>query len=454
WLVMRGKVKLVPNLLAGGFLIYLLLFTHNRTYPRYWVLAWLLCAPLAVTGLKALLRANVLVATAAAGAATLGAFWSYPALSYVHSHRLPVVEALTVVGGDETKTVVFEEQFFSFRNYLARVGFFRAASLRFSEVKAPKFAVGGSNLVLLRESERVYLPASVSWIQRWEVQEARVLALSQGRFLRAEIVQNPVLLWEGGSVLEEEDGHPFVWLFPESTVLLPAVSGPGFVTLAVELPPAVRSSLVDAWVGDQPVGGFALSAGRSLLTIPLPELPQRQAVAWIVPLRLRTSEYRRFAGDFRPLALRVFFVSLEAPPWDPRPYGVKPSPVPMHVKAVSGQGFHAPEQFEGFSGAWCQARCLLSLPLGSGLLKLTLAAPRPGGALATVRLGALEAKIPVGPQPVTAMLPVPQELAQRRRGELVIAADPYRPANDPRELGVVLVEVGFTPPPALSLTTP
>lgn len=453
WLGMQGKVKLAPNLLAGGFLIYLLLFTHNRTYPRYWVLAWLLCAPLAVAGLRALLRVNILVAAATAGAGILGAFWTYPALSYVHSHPLPVVEALAAVGRDEKRTLVFEEQFFSFRNYLARVGFFRAASLRFSEVKAPKFAVGGSNLFLLRDSERVYLPASVTWVNRWEIREPRVLELSQDRFLRAEVVQNPVLLWDGGSVLEEEDGHPFVWLFPESTLLLPAVSGPGFVTLAVELPPGVRSSQVEAWVGDQHLGVFELSAGRNLITVPVPELPQRQTVAWIVPLRLKASEHRRLAGDYRPLALRVFFVSLEAPPWNPRPYGVKPFPVPMFVQAVSGQGLHAPEQFMGFSGAWCQARCSLSLPLGSGLLQLTLAAPRPGGAMATVRLGAVEAKIPVELPPVTVILPVPQELAQRRRGELVVSTDPYHPPNDPRELSVVLVEVGFTPPPALSLAT-
>lgn len=452
-LFVTKKARVVPNLLAGGFLLYLLLFTHNRTYPRYWVLAWLLAAPLAVAGLKVLLRTRFLTATGVSVAAILGAFWTYPAIVYVHLHPLPAVACLAQVGSDEKKTVVFEEQFFSFRNYLARVGIFRAGSLRFSEIKAPKFPVGGSNLFMLRESERVYLPASVSWVYRWEVQDPRVRKLSQERFLRVEVVQNPVLLWEGGSVLEEEDGSPFVWLFPESTVLLPAVSGAGFLTLAVELPPGVRSSKVNAWVGDQHVGAFDLAAGRKLLQMPLPELPARQRAGWVVPLRLHVSEHRRLAGDFRPLALRVFYVSMEAPPWNPRPYGVKPFPVPMHVKAVSGQGLHAPEQFMGFSGAWCQARCSLSLPLGSGLLQLSLAAPRPGGALATVRLGVVEAKIPVGPEPETVLLPVPQELARRRRGELVISADPYRPPNDPRELGVVLVEVGFTTPPPLPFAT-
>lgn len=450
-LAVKRHFKVLPNLLAGGFLMYLLLFTHNRTYPRYWVLAWLLLAPLAVAGFKALVRVEAVVAAAAVAGALLGAQWVYPAVSYLHLQPLPVVEALSQVGTDEKKTLVFEEQFFSFRNYLARVGVFRAASMRFSEVKAPKFAVGGSHWFLLRESERVYLPASVSWVHRWEVREARVRRLSQDRFLRVEVVQNPVLLWAGGSILEEEDGRPFVWLFPESTLLLPAVSGSGFLTLAVELPPGVPTSQVEAWAGDQRVGVFELPAGRQLLRIPVPELPQRQKMGWIVPMRLRVSQHRRLAGDFRPLALRVFYLSLEAPPWNPRPYGVKPVPLAMHGRAVSAQGLYSPEPFEGFSGAWCQASCSLSLPLGSGLLQLTLAAPRPGGALVTVRLGAVEAKIPVGPQPVMALLPVLREFAERRRGELLISADPYRPANDPRELGVVLVEVGFTPP--LSLAT-
>ncbi len=452
-LFVTKHARVIPNLLAGGFLLYLLLFTHNRTYPRYWVLAWLLTSPLAVAGLKVLFRASVLVAAGAAAGSAFGAFWTHPALSYVHFRPLPVVAALVQVGRDEEQTVVFEEQFFSFRNYLARVGVFRAGSMRFSEMQAPRFAVGGAHLFLLRESERVSLPASVSWIQRWEVREPRVRKLSQERFLQVELVQNPVLLWEGGSILEEEDGRPFVWLFPESTVLLPAVSGPGFLTLAVELPPGVKTSEVEAWVGDQHIGVFRVLAGRQLMQVPLPELPPRQRAGWIVPLRLRVSEHRRLAGDFRPLALRVFYVSLEAPPWNPQAYGLKPLPWAMHGQAVAARGLYPPEQFAGFSGAWCQASCALSLPLGNGLLHLTMAAPRPGGALATVRLGAVEAKIPVGPQPVMAMLPVPKELAERRRGELVISAVPYRPANDPRELGVVLVEVGFTPPPRTVLAT-
>ncbi|MGC8915846.1 MAG: hypothetical protein ACP5NF_02555 [Thermoanaerobaculum sp.] len=453
----------------GLWLVYLLVFTHNRTYPRYWVLPFLLAPVLVARALAWILRWRLLAAAVVGATAGVSALWTYPAVAYVHCHPLPAVEAF-LAAKDPNATVVFQDELFSFCNYLVRANRLRVATLRFSEVKPPRYKLGGSKLFLVAETSPTFLPSSVSAVRSLRVEETKVAALSQGRFLTADLVANPVVLVSGGSIREFGDEHPFVWLYPDATLLLPAVSGSGAVTFAVELPPGVGESVLEAWTGGSFSSRANVRAGRSLVSFPLDVPEARRLAAQVVPLRLKSSAMRRLAGDLRPLALKVSFVSLEAPPWNPLPYSVVPEPVALHRAAVEAEGIYGPEKFpvpvpassskppapstasasrgEAFTltpGAWCGPRCLFRMAVGEGRVGLWLSAPRPGGVRLTAALGGNRVEAQLTQELAYLELPVPPGVKGGQRLELVLEAPPYEPPNDPRVLGVVVHRLGFSP---------
>lgn len=429
----------------GLWLVYLLSFTHNRTYPRYWVLPFLLAAIPVVAGLRWVLRREwlALVASLALGAAL--AAWAYPAVSYTHRNVSPPVAAFLQAANDPENTVVFQDELFSFRNYLARTKQLECRTLRFSEVQAPQFRLGGSKLFLVSERAPTFLPSSVSVASRYRVVSPQARVLSQGRFLEAVAVANPVMVFAGGSVLEFENRDPFVWLYPHATLLLPAVAGSGQVTLAVELPPDLPQTEVEASLDSTPVLKQRLDNGRRLLTVPIPELPHRLEGGKVVPLTLRTTHFRKYHGDFRPLALKVSFVSLEAPPWQPLPYQVIPEEQQMHRRTVTAEGLFGYEEFPAAPGAWCQPRCSWQLPLGPGRVGLWVSAPRPGGAQLVAELGVNRAQVAVPPEPIYLELPIPHEVRFASRLDLRFSASAYQPPRDPRQLGFVIHQLAFVP---------
>lgn len=448
WVAQRRTVGprswLVASLL-GFWLVYLLAFTHNSTYPRYWVMALLLLPVPGLYGLQLLFRKTELAVGAGFLAAAYFAWWTWPAVRCIHQTPLPPVAAFGVLPADPQGNVVFQDELFSFRNYLLRVGKLAAGSLRWSEVQPPKFNLGGAKLFLVAETAPTYLPSSVSRERFFQVGEPRAAYLSQGRFLQAFLVENPVLLASGGSIREAEEAGPFVWLYPRATLLLPATAGAGHLSLAVQLPPDVPGAPVAAKVDGVQVAVVQLAPGPQLLSLPLPELPQRQREAKVVPLELVTGCLRKLPGDLRPLALKVRYVSLEAPPWEPLPYLVLPEPTRLHAKALEASGLYGPESFAGVPGAWCQPKCSFALPVSAGRVQLWLSAPRPGGARVALRLGETTLETPVPPTGTYLELPVPSSVTHATRLELVLEAPAFNPPNDPRSLGVVVHGVGFQP---------
>ncbi|MCS7181604.1 MAG: hypothetical protein NZ869_00585 [Thermoanaerobaculum sp.] len=440
--------------LAGLWLVYLLLLVHNRTYPRYWVLALQVAAVLVVQGLVWVLRRRVWV-LATVGAGTLFfSTWTYPALRHMRDHPLPVVEAFLKASATPPCTVVFQDELFSFRNFLARTGAFPCASLRYSELKSPAFRLAGERLFLVEESYPSFLSSSVSRVSSFAVNEPRAVALSQGRFLQAAAVENPVIVYAGGSVLEHEQGHPFVWLYPQATVLLPALSAAGRLTMAVELPPGVGRATVRAWAGDVDLGVEEAAGERALVGWSVPLLPERAGHGQVVPLRLQADQFRKLAGDYRPLALKVFFVSLEFPPWSAKPYTVNPEPRELHRKAVRAARVFAPERLGEGEGAWCEPNCTWELPVSSGRVGLWLSAPRPGGAQVIVSLGTNQMLLQVPPEVTYAEVPTPPEVRFAQRVLLTLSTRPYQAPNDPRSLGVVVHRLAFYPGLPLAQSLP
>jgi len=450
WGALRQKVGPKPWFLASLlslWLCYLLVFTHNSTYPRYWVPAFLCAAVPALYGVQVLLRQVGLVVGVGLLAAACFAWWTWPAVRYVHAKAIPAVAAFTQLPSHPEATVVYQDELFSFRTFLVRTKRLSQRPMRWSEVQAPKFTLGGAKLFLVTENAPTYLPSSVSREIRFSVEEPRVVYLSQGRFLAATLVANPVLLYAGGSIreVEERSQDTFVWLYPEAVILLPALTGAGQVALAVELPPGLPNAPVVAWVEGLPLATVQLAPGRQVLNIPLPEVEGRKVGAKVVPLKLLVGAMRKLPGDGRPLALKVRYLSLEAPPWTPLPYSFTPAPERLHAATVTATGLYGMETFTGVPGAWTQPRCTFVLPVSAGRLQLWLSAPRPGGARAVLQLGEARLSAYVPPRGSYLELPIPLDVSFATRLRLEIEADPYTPPNDPRELGVVVHGVRFEP---------
>ncbi|MGQ9495305.1 MAG: hypothetical protein ACUVRY_03475 [Thermoanaerobaculaceae bacterium] len=433
--------------------LYLLLFTHNSTYPRYWVLVLVMLGPLAVQGVSFLTRSATVAGVAGTVAAMGYAFWTFPAIAYAHSHPLPAVAALRQVPADPDSNVVFQDELFAFRNYLARTKKLQSPSLRWSEVRAPYFKLGGAKLFLVSESGPTFLPSSISQEVTFQVQEMRVAYLSQGRFLRATVVRNPVLLLVGGSIREADDqGHPFVWLYRDATLLFPTLRGGGTLTLALELPPGLEENTLEAWVDGTRVGEGKVFAGKALFQVPVGEVGNRWAQAAVVPIRLRAGLERRFPGDLRPLAYKVRMVSVEVAPWSVQPYAFDLNRESLHRAAVEVSGVYEAESFSGVKGAWCEPRCTLSLAVSRGLLQIWLAAPHPGGTAASLRLEESRLEVYVPPEGTFLGVPVGATRGEAHRATLSIEATPFVSPGDQRQLGVVVLGVQFQPAlPALDL---
>lgn len=433
--------------------LYLLLFTHNSTYPRYCVPVFVMLGPLAVQGIIFLTRSATVAGVMGTVAAVGYAFWTFPAMSYVHSHPLPAVAALSQVPADPESNVVFQDELFAFRNYLARTKKLQVPTLRWSEVRAPYFKLGGAKLFLVSESGPTFLPSSISQEVTFQVQEMRVAYLSQGRFLRATLVRNPVLVFSGGSIREADDqGHPFVWLYRDATLLFPTLRGGGTLTLAVELPPGLEENTLEAWVDGTKVVKGKIFAGKALFQVPVGEVGKRWAQAAVVPLRLRAGLERRFPGDWRPLAYKVRMVSVEVGPWIVQPYAFDLSREGLHRAAVEVIGVYEAEDFSGVKGAWCKPKCTLSLAVSRGLLQIWLAAPRPGGTAASLWLEESRLEVYVPPEGTFLGIPVGATEGEAHRATLSIEAAPFASPSDQRQLGVVLLGVQFQPAlPAVDL---
>jgi len=451
WLALRRRLgwRWWAGSLAAAWLVFLLVALHNRTYPRYWVLAWLVAAPLAVHGVAVVLRSRRAACGLAVLATAAAARAAWPAMTWIHSQPLPVVAALRVAASEGRGVVVFDDGLFSFRNLAARQGWLEVASMRTSEIPRRRLTVGGDVLWFLSDGPGIDAPATVSAGHDWSCGEPSVVSLSQHRFLAARLVRNPVLVWRGGAPPEQEESRRFVWCSADALLLLPPLSGGGALTLGVEVHQDLGPVVVRAAV-DGHETAVATLAGKSLLRVPVPALPSRNALRQVVPVAIRAAAQVELAGDRRQLAYRVFSCSVEAPPFAPAAYDVFPEADAMLAEAVGSRGLHLPELIgePRRPAVWLGPEAVFDLPLGAGEVVLELLAPRPGPVPVTVRLGSVSMTVSVPPSLVRAALPVPEELVRRRRGELIITSEAFVPGpGDPRLLGVALSRIAFVPEP-------
>jgi hypothetical protein len=434
---------------AAAMLVFLLLALHNSSYPRYWVLVWLLGATPAVAGLAVALRRTTVLAVAAVVATA--ASWVLPALLHAHRNPLPVVAALAHAGersGGGEAVLLFEDQLFSFRNLAVRQGWFTVPSLRLGEVAWPRVEFGGRPVWFLSEAAAPDLDSPTSQVVEFEARLPALRRLSQERFLHARLVRDPVVVWSGGSPPEWAGIRRFVWCGPQSTWLVPPIRGAGRLAIDALVPQELDGVGVTARVAGVETLAARLGGGRQLLLVPLPDLPDASRLNRVLPVELAFDRSVAFAGDGRPLALRVYRAAVEAEPYTLGAYAFTPSTDSAARALTAGTGWHGSELLGSppRPAAWTGARAALDLPVSRGVIGVELLAPRPGPIAVELALGEASARVVVGDEPITVALPVTPSAATARRARLEIASPVFVPGpGDPRELGVAVARVWFQP---------
>jgi hypothetical protein len=431
--------------LVGAMLVFELVFMDNRNSPRYWVLVWLLLATPAVAGAVRLGRSRAagLVAAGVGVAAAVG--WGFPAVWYIHRHRLPVVAALAAVASEGPGSLIYEDQLFSFRNLAVVSGHLPVDSFRLTEMEQVGPHIAGAPLWLLAEQLGEDLPCPTSRVVEFDCRQARVWRLSQERFLHVRLVKDPVLVVRGGSTVEFEGTRRFVWCGARAALLAPRVSGPGTLDLAVEVYPSLHDVPAEARVAGARTWNERVSGGPRVISIPLPPSAVSPKLLWV---ELNLGAEASDSGDKRALALRIFGASLQAPPHVGPAVTFLPEPVSLLNACAEAEGTYPLEQLGDplRPAAWTGAHATFSFPAGAGVVGIELLAPSTHPAVVTVRLGSSQATVTIGPELATVALPVPPDLARIGRVRLELSSTTFVPGgSDTRSLGVAVGRVWYLP---------
>jgi len=438
-----------PATLGGVALVLLLIFADNRNYPRYWVLVWLLLATPAVAGAAMLGRSREVGVMVAGVGVAASAWWTVPAVRYIHRNPLPIVAALRAVHGEGRGSLIYEDQLFSFRNLATLTGRLSMRSLRVTEMQRAGRGPVGVPLWLLAEGPGEDLPCPASRVVEFECQQPRVRRLSQERFLQARLARNPVLVARGGSPVEMEGTHRFVWCGARTALLAPPVNGPGTLALTVGAHPGLEGVRAEALVGGVRAWGGRLAPGLQVIPIPVAPPPDPDTALWV---DLNVEGEARSAGDARALSLRIFVASLQAPPHLPTVVTFFPETASLLLACAEAEGTYPPELMGNppVPAAWTKAHASFRFPAGEGVVGIELFAPRDEPALVELRLGSSRAQVTVGATLTRVALPVPPELLQVGRVQLDLYTSTVIPSGgDTRALGVAVSRIWFQPVPSV-----
>ena len=366
-------------------------------------------------------------------------------MRFVHSHELPVVSLLRTVAGEGRGVLMFEDGFFSFRNLAELSGWLRVDSLRLTELERSTRGFAGAPTWLLAEAGGNDVMCSATRVVRAVCAEPRVARLSQDRFLDVRLLRDPVLIAAGGSYLEWEGSHRFMWVGARARLLAPPVREPGMLALAVEVHPQLGEVGVAALVNGVRTFASRMTPGFRVIPIPIPQ-PADEAS----PLRvdLATEREVRSTHDGRRMAIRIFAASLQAPPHALPALEFFPEPASLFAAFAEADGTYGPELLGDppRPSAWTGARASFCFPAGEGMVGVDLLAPRPQPAVVVIRLGAGEARVTVGPELTRVALPVPPAMARAGRVRVDLESSTVVPGGgDSRALGVAVSRVWYLP---------
>lgn len=155
--------------------------------------------------------------------------------------------------------------------------------------------------------------------------------------------------------------------------------------------------------------------------------------------------------DGNPTAAHLLAAWCEGERLVPPAFSASPGqPVQARRLGIYLEGFFSPERFgpAGLPGAWTQEQARVVLPAGPGLLHMRLLAPSPIPRQVSLRWEGQQRSLVVGTEPVVVSLPVvgrPGATDVAIVSSTAVPAESDPPSGDRRRLGVVLLDLTFTP---------
>jgi hypothetical protein len=276
----------------------------------------------------------------------------------------------------------------------------------------------------------------------------RLRPLTQGRFLAAAVIDNPPLPVGQWWTLEQLDnGQVFMWAGADAELWLPPV--PAGTLIGLELRPAPGEAPLQVEISHG-AGSFELD-GRAEATRLWTRTATAVASEPVVVRFTRAEGYPPGGDDLRPLAVQLLGVAVRPPgsAWS----GRAATESERRGLRLELEGGYGAETFgELGRGVWLAPEARLRMIVDEpGRLVLRLAAPRPTPANLRVVLDGTTVAGPltVDNRELTVEIPVGTRAVDAGLIEFELLSDPYQPSahggSDDRELGVVLLEVGFRP---------
>lgn len=455
WMRRLGRGAAIAWIAVVGIGIGELIWLQNRTFSRYAVPFQIAAAPL-VAGAAALappaLGTGVLLAAAASLAAR-----GFPPLAEQHTRLMPGWEALRFAADTAARDgydLVVEPGLFPFLSYLAHSERAAGREWPFQAYLAPSSpdsrGLPRRRYLLVTDLPASYLPAP--WERRWTWGDVSgdLRPLTSGRFLDASVVEGAIVPVRDWWPAERSGAEAFMWGGAQAELLLPplALDAP----LALDLLPARGDAPLAVRLNDADVAVIPGDAPR--LSLPLNQAMFSASAANRLVVQ-RERGYPPGGGDSRPLAVRLFgltplgddaFVAARD-----RMTALLAAADPAHHPNFPTTGFYRPESFPRGRGAWTQPLATLDLPLASGVLTLTLWAPRPGPVDLHVRIDGepVAGPLTIGRDPQDVSLVLTNTSERDGPFRVALHSRAYRPAGassgDTRELGVVVASAQFTP---------
>ena len=375
-----------------------LVWLQDRAYPRYAVPFQLAAAPLVAAGAAAAAPATA----AACGLAAIGAYLSvrtYPLLVEQRDTLMPAWAALRFASATANRSgydLVVEPGLAPFTTYLQDVDRARGRPWRARTHLAPTpttlKSLPTARYLLVSDRPERYLPPPIGRSWRFSGQSTELTPLTQGRFQRAVVLEDPVLPVAGWQTTQRDERQvASVIGGTQARLLLPPL--PRGSGVAMEVEPTPGAAALELQVNGVTTTVLAGSAGRRTIWLPPGALaPERTNELSFT----RPEAYPQRAGG-RPYALRLAAVRVAggALPWsgsltelgELAALGVDVESLSGEAAEVTLDGVRAPERFAAGVATRLAPTARLRAPAVSGVLTMVAWAPPPTPAGLEIWLG-------------------------------------------------------------------
>lgn len=416
---------------------WMVLVQHHPGFPRYAVALLLVCMPALAWTLAAL--PSRLGWVLAALASIVGASASAGILLWMHAAPLPVVAAARLATADPSaQALAYSHGVFSFARLQAE-----SAGVPGIDVVDPDAPIRLPQHAYALEGRTLHtLEGVTACTLEFPTAPAQAMRLGQGRFDRARLSRDAVILGPGIYTPETDDaGDRYAWMGDRAQLHLPAAADR--LRLRVEVPGDLGGATLTAQAGLAPTT-HRLAAGPASIDVDVAPCPSGCTVT------LEVDRRHDAQGDPRALTVRLEAAWVEGESYRPAYARWSPGhPRTLRAHGVALRGFEQPETFaRGRRGAWTHAEATASMPARPGTLSVLIARPEHTPGEVTVQTDAESRTLAVGPQPTELTL---RTNAPQGRAQLRLATPTFTPADvregstDTRALGLIVYEVAFVP---------